>query len=128
MFQRHGRDSSRAQATAEHRRREDAAPRLREQAPRLLSLRLSLEEKRQDSSSSTRTYVRPIVVSTAPAYFELRCTEPKCDGRHDITQEILEGIVQGREVITGESPCNGMDNNQLCDCTLTYLCQATYTP
>ena len=32
----------------------------------------------------------------APAHFEVRCMEPKCDGRHDLTAAILAGLARSQ--------------------------------
>jgi hypothetical protein len=72
------------------------------------------------------SYIRPIVVATAPAHFEVRCTEPKCDGRHDLTQPILRAIRQSLDSCTGESSCGGIIGNVMCDRTLAYVAEATY--
>jgi hypothetical protein len=127
MFSGRKRDQAQVEATAEHRKREDAAPRLRDRAPQLRTLRLTLDEMRPNGGSTATAYARPIVVATAPAHFEVRCMEPRCDGRHDLTAPILQALSQRLTTYSGESQCNGVINDQLCDRTLKYAYEATYS-
>ena len=126
MYQRRRRDQPLSEATVEHRRREDAAPRLRDAAPRLESLRLTFEDLQEDGRTQLPSYVRPVVIASAPAHFEVRCLEPKCDGRHDLTAEILAGLQKSLSSFRGQSSCNGMVGDASCQRTLSYLCEATY--
>jgi hypothetical protein len=127
MYHRRKRDPALSEATAEHRRREDAAPRLRDIAPSLESLRLTFEDVQQDEGrTAAPSYTRPIIVATAPAHFEVRCMEPKCDGRHDLTSQILQGLQGSQARFTGQSSCNGMVGDVNCNRTLSYACEATY--
>lgn len=114
------------EALAEQRRREDEAPRLRDQIVALRSLRFEFDEIRVDGRLAAASYGRPIVVATAPAYFEIRCMEPRCDGRHDLTPPVLRALNEARVAFAGESACSGMVRDVPCDRTLAYRCQATY--
>jgi hypothetical protein len=114
------------EATVEHRRREDAAPRLRDEVAHLQSLRLSLEDVRVEGRMPAVPYVKPIVVASAPAHFDVRCTEPRCDGRHDLTQPILRALRQSLAVFNGQSACNGNVGDEACDRMLAYVGEATY--
>jgi hypothetical protein len=120
------RDPALAEAAAEHRRREDAAPRLCDEVPRLLSLRITFEDVREQGRVAAPSYARPVVVATAPAHFEIRCMEPKCDGQHDLTSRMLQSLRQGLARFVGQSNCNGMVGDVPCDRTLGYSCEATY--
>jgi hypothetical protein len=111
----------------EHRRREDAAPRLRDEVAHLKSLRLLLEDVRVEGRLPALPYVKPIIVASAPAFFEIRCMEPHCDGRHDLTQPILRALRSSTAVYTGQSICDGRVGDAACDRTLSYVCEATYT-
>ena len=126
MYQRRRRDQPVSEATAEHRRREDAAPRLRDAAPKLESLRVTFEDVQEPGRTQFPSYVRPIVVASAPAHFEVRCMEPKCDGRHDLTPQILAAIARSQVSFSGQSTCNGMVADAGCTRTLAYTCEATY--
>ena len=120
------RDQQASDALAEQRRREDAAPRLRDKIVGLRSLRLKFEDLRTEGRMTTMSYARPIVVATAPAHFEIRCMEPRCDGRHDLTQPILRALSESRESFAGESSCSGGIHDIPCDRTLAYSYQAAY--
>ena len=124
MYNGRKRDFAAASRVAEHRKREDEAPRLRDQAPHLETLRLTFYEPQASSAS----YARPIVVATAPAFFAVRCLEPACDGRYDLTAPIVQAIRQRLTSYTGEVTCTGICNDKLCERTLIYVCAATYRP
>lgn len=112
---------------AEHRRREDAAPRLRDQVQRLETLRLRFEDIRAEGRTVAISYTKPIVVASAPAHFEIRCMDARCNGRHDLSAPILHALQQSRAFFAGESSCNGMVGDVSCDRTLAYACEATYS-
>jgi hypothetical protein len=115
------------ESTAEHRRREDAAPRLRDEVRRLQTLRLRFDDVRAEGRTVAVSYIKPIVVASAPAYFEIRCMEARCNGRHDLSSAILRGLRQSLTSFGGESSCNGMVGDVACDRTLAYVCEATYS-
>jgi hypothetical protein len=116
-----------AEATAELRRREDGAPRLRQEVPALRTLRLRFQDIRKEGQVTVASYVRPVVVAQAPAHFEIRCMEPRCDGRYDLTREILRSLRAGEVAFTGSSECRGMVGDVGCDRVLSYVGEAAYT-
>jgi hypothetical protein len=120
------RDQAAIDALSEHRRREDDAPRLHTEVPNLLTLRVKLEDIREEGRVVAATYTRPIVVSSAPAYFEIRCMEARCDGRHDLTRAIVAALKAGQPSFTGRNQCPGMVADVPCERTLAYTCDATY--
>lgn len=120
------RDQARLDAEIEHRRRADAAPRLRDTVVQLESLRLRFEDLQAAGRVVALSYVRPIVVATAPAYFEVRCMEPRCNGRHDLTRAVLHELRQAKPVFEGRSDCDGSVGNVPCDRTLVYSGEADY--
>lgn len=121
------RDQAKVEATAEQRRREDAAPRLCDEVASLKTLRIHFEDKRDKGQVLAMSYAKPIVVQSAPATFEIRCMEPRCDGRHDLTRDVLRGLREGRATFAGRSECQGMIGEALgCDHVLAYTCEATY--
>src|ERR1700733_10975262 len=71
----HGKNSPQALRFAERRKREDEAPRLRDQVPHLTSLRLEIED-RCDVGGTAHT--RPVLLSRAPALFLIQCGDPRC--------------------------------------------------
>jgi hypothetical protein len=115
------------EALAEHRRREDAAPRLRDEVRRLVSLRLTLEDLRDEGRVVAMSYVKPIVVADAPAYFEIRCMEPRCDGRHDLTDAVMHALRQSKPSFAGRSDCPGSMGDTPCARVLAYSCEATFS-
>ncbi|HKP59860.1 MAG TPA: hypothetical protein VJV78_24215 [Polyangiales bacterium] len=126
MYQGRKRDFAQTEAAAAQRRRQDAAPPLRDQAPDLETLRLSFDERRPDGATPAMPYARPIVVASARAHFEFRCMEPRCDGRHDLTAVILKALRERRASTVAEQACNGVIDNTACDRTLIVTCEATY--
>src|SRR6266849_2479094 len=75
------RNSVAAQRFAERRRREEDAPRLCDQVPNLVSLKLEIEER---SGVTGVKHIRRVVVDRAPALFLVPCGDSKCaDGEHD---------------------------------------------
>ena len=114
------------EAMAEQRRREDAAPRLRDEFENLLSLRFRFDDLREEGRMKAQSYDRPIVVASAPAHFEIHCLEPRCDGRHDITHWIMHALRQSQVEFSGQSDCSGMVGTVPCDRTLGYAFVATY--
>jgi len=119
-------DPAQIEAAAEQRRRERAAPRLCQAAPALVSLRFKFEDLRSGTDVDGILYAKPIVVATAPAHFDLRCVEPRCDGRHDLTESIMAALRAKRPTFSGESPCNGLVAGESCSRTLYYSYEATY--
>jgi hypothetical protein len=122
-----GRDPRRVEAEAEQRRREDEAPRLRDAVASLESLRLRFSDVRLEGRQTTPPYVKPVVVATAPAHFEVRCTDKDCDGRHDLTRPLMHALRASQQACSGESSCNGMIGDMPCDHTLVYTAEATYS-
>jgi hypothetical protein len=120
------RDSAALERTLDRRRREDAAPRLRQDVPGLLTLRLRFDDIRAEGRLVISSYVRPVLVANAPSHFEVRCMEPRCDGRHDLTYPILRALRRSEPEFSGQSNCNGLVADVPCDRTLGYVCYATY--
>lgn len=120
------RDPAQAEAAAEWRRRQDAAPWLRDEAPQVESMRLSFDEELEDRAPSGRGYARPVVVASSRAHFEVRCLEPRCDGTHDLTREIMRAIRERRVSDSIRSACEGVCNNVQCQRTLICSFQISY--
>jgi hypothetical protein len=120
------RDQARIDATAEQRRRDDAAPRLADEIRTLRSLRIRFDERRGDDQSTGMSYSKVVVINTAPAAFEIRCMEPRCDGRHDLTSHILSSLRRQLPSFQAESACNGVVGDLECNRVLAYACEATY--
>ena len=103
----HRRNSEAAQRMQERRRRQDDAPRLATEIPRLESLKLELSEEGPGTGGIV-THVRPILIGSAPALFELGCSNHYCkEGGHDITPEVMRALRSGATRFEGRHQCNG---------------------
>lgn len=121
------RQSEAAARSAERRRREDAAPRLRDQVPHLATLQLDIQERRADTLIAESSHVRRIPVEHAPALFELPCHDAFCtEGGHDMTQLILNSLQAGETEFEGEDACSGHTGTAPCQRVLRYVATATY--
>jgi hypothetical protein len=120
------RDQARIDATVEQRRRDDAAIRLADEIRTLRSLRIRFDERRADGQTTGMSYSKVVVISSAPATFEIRCMEPRCDGRHDLTSHILSSLRRQLTSFDAESACNGIVGDIECNRLLAYSCDATY--
>jgi hypothetical protein len=87
---------------------------------------MTFSDIREEGRILAPSYVRPVVVASAPAHFEIRCMEPKCDGKHDLTSRLLQALRQSQARIVGQSTCDGMVGDVPCDRILSYTCDATY--
>ena len=112
---------------AERRRREDAAPRLRDTVPRLRACRIDFEETRADVTSASVAHTRRLVVERAPALFIIPCSDPSCkDGGHDISANLLRGLRDGAAQIRGEDTCHGYVGGASCGRILKFTAFADY--
>jgi hypothetical protein len=121
------RNSEAAQRFAERRRREDAAPRLREVVPTLATLRLEIDERRGTTSAGDPKHVRLVVVDSAPAMFFLPCGDHSCkEGGHDMTDSVLRALQAGARRVELEDTCHGNVGTAFCGAVLTLVLSATY--
>ncbi|HEU5073450.1 MAG TPA: hypothetical protein VFU02_04745 [Polyangiaceae bacterium] len=108
-------------------KREDEAPRLKEKAPMLASLRLELEEFSEGHSIVGTRRVTLVVIDHAAALFEIPCSDPKCEeGGHEITREVLSELAKQPPRFEIESGCHGYMANRPCGRTLRVIGQAEY--
>jgi hypothetical protein len=119
-------DLARREALAEQRRREDAAPRMRDVLPTLRGIRFKFQDSREEGRTIALPYTRHIVIATAPALFVFRCIEPTCNGLHELTEEILAELRKAVRHAEGESVCHGYIGDVPCDRTLLYAFEAEY--
>jgi hypothetical protein len=122
-----GKQSAAAQRQADRREQEDRAPRLADEVPDLVNLRLELEETSTSASVSSPKYVRRIMVSHAPALFLIPCGDPKCaDGGHDVTRDIMRALQSHRTGFTGSDDCHGALGSTTCTRVLHFQGVAEY--
>jgi hypothetical protein len=111
----------------ERRRREDEAPRLHTEVPRLRTLRLDVEERRGESSLAETRHVRHVVVDHAPALFVLGCGDPDCrDGGHDVTDALVRHLGEHSTSFSLEDVCMGHLRGAPCGRIVRVLVTATY--
>ena len=114
--------------SAERRKREDEAPRLSADVPRLKTLKLEIEERMNGGSVAEPVHVRRVVVEHAPALFVITCGDPRCkDGGHDITRSVMDGLRAHQERFEGEDICIGSLGTAQCSRVLHFVCVATYS-
>ena len=121
------RNSQAAERAAERRKREDEAPRLNAEVPRLESLRLEIEARRSGAAVGGTAHIRRIVVENAPALFLLPCSDRDCrEGGHDLTREIMAQLTRGSAEFEGEHACDGQLGSVPCGSVIRYVAVATY--
>jgi hypothetical protein len=111
-------------------KREDDAPRLHDEVPELVSLRMSLEEWGAGMSEpiAGTKRVRHIVVQRAGALFEFPCSDTKCEeGHHELTDTVLAALRRRELEFEGDSVCEGTREGEPCGHRLHYSAEATYT-
>jgi hypothetical protein len=116
-----------ARRLAERRQREDDAPRLAAAFPQLESLGIRVAEASPGISNPVGSYIRRVVVATAPALFVLPCGDSQCrDGGHELTQQLLTGLRQNKLQFEGEDSCRGFIGSSECRRVLRYVATASY--
>jgi hypothetical protein len=121
------RNSEAAQRFAERRRREDAAPRLREAVPALATLRLQVDERRGVTNAGDPKHVRLVIVDSAPALFSLPCGDHACrDGGHEMTDAVLRALQSGAAHTELEDACHGTIATAPCTLVMHIVLTATY--
>jgi hypothetical protein len=117
--------SDQALQAIDRRAREDSAPRLLEDVPELVSLRLEVTQGRTESG--TAKHARTIVVEHAPALFEMACIERTCrNGGHDLTFVIMSALRQKMTSFEGEDACRGSVGTAECGSRLQFQATAVY--
>jgi hypothetical protein len=117
-----------AARTAQARRiREDESNRLHDVVPELKGLRFNIEDQAAFEVAPPLTYIRHVIVATAPAMFDLPCLDRKCeDGGHDVTGRVLSGLKRRADAIDGSSRCRGTRNGEPCERELNFRLSASY--
>ncbi|MGH7296618.1 MAG: hypothetical protein ACRELB_16890 [Polyangiaceae bacterium] len=120
------RRSEAGQRFEERRLREEEAPRLRERVPSLATLRLDIAEGRGVTNADPK-HTRIIVVDRAPALFSLLCADHACrDGGHDLTSDVMRGLLAGATRFELDDPCRGSVGVAECGRTMHVQVTATY--
>lgn len=118
--------SEAAQRYAERLQREQEAPRLRDQVPALLTLRLEITDGLSVTSTDAK-HTRIIVVDTAPALFSLMCGDEACrGGGHDVTFAVLDGLRAHATRFEVRDDCYGNVRSAQCGRTMIVDVSATY--
>jgi hypothetical protein len=120
--------SEAARRFAERRERENAAPRLHAEIPSLTALDLTVKEHRADAPAEETTHVRRVVITSAPALFEIPCGDPSCEGGgHEVTSSILRALRAGQTAFAVEDVCHGsVAGGHSCRRVLTIAAKAKY--
>jgi hypothetical protein len=122
------RNSEAALRSAERKKREDEAPRLLAEVPRLVTLELAISDGEPGAVGGS-DHVRHVVVARAPALFEMKCGNRDCkDGGHDLTHEIMRELRAGKTRLEGQDACGGSVGSSRCPSVLRYVATATYKP
>jgi hypothetical protein len=122
-YRRHGAAAARF---AERRRREDDAPRLSQQVPNLVSLRLEIEERTGVTETQPR-HIRRLVIDRAPALFLVPCGDPRCtDGEHDLTTAVMRALRANETAFGGTDECTGTVGTSACTRVLHFDAVAEY--
>jgi hypothetical protein len=117
--------SDQALQAIDRRSREDSAPRLLDDVPGLVSLRLDITQGRTESG--TAKHARTIVVEHAPALFEIACIERTCrNGGHDLTFTVMSALRQKLQTFEGEDVCRGSVGTAECGSRLQFQATAVY--
>jgi hypothetical protein len=113
-------------ARCARRAREDSAPRLREEVPTLLRLKIDIEERA--GATAVVRHARHVVVDRAPALFLVPCGDRGCKGSgHDLTERVMCALRSGDTSFGGEDACAGVPPDG-CPRVLRFEAVATYAP
>jgi hypothetical protein len=122
-----GRFREDAARSVERRRREDEAPRLLEQVPRLKTLRLEVEERRGDTRLDETKHTRIVMVERASSVFFIPCGDTSCkEGEHELTYGMLRELRADSAEFVLEDDCRGSIGSASCTRTVRVLAKATY--
>jgi hypothetical protein len=110
----------------ERRRREDEAPRLQAEVPRLKKLQIEVSARRDGVLITESVYIRHVVVSSAPALIWIPCGDSRCSEGHDLTDELLRALRRSEARIIGTNACRGQVGTADCGRVLHYIAIADY--
>ncbi len=120
---------NRRTARTDRWKRENDAPRLKDEVPKLQTVRMNLEEYSGGHSVAGTSRIQHVVVAQASSRFEIPCGDSKCEeGGHDITRDALAQLRAARPEFEGSSVCVGHVGERPCERQLKYSVQAKYDP
>lgn len=120
------RNTEASERFAQRRAREEAAPRLKERAPDLQTLKLEVEESADTTTYSKHT--RIIVVDRAPALFVIPCGDTSCTGGgYEITDAVMHNLRMHSEHFDADDRCMGTIGSAPCRRVLHVNATATYS-
>ena len=118
---------NRRTARTDRWKRENDAPRLKDEVPKLDALRMNLEEYSGAHSIAGTSRIQHVVVAQASSRFEVPCGDSKCEeGGHDLTHEALGHLRAGHLAFEGTSTCVGRVGERPCERILKYSASAKY--
>jgi hypothetical protein len=118
------RNSAAVQRFADRRQREEDAPRLCDEIPDLVSLRLEIEER---SGVTVVKHVRHVVVDRAPSLFVMPCGDPRCTGGgHDLTEAMMRALRAHQTSARGDDACYGSTGPSPCGRVMHFEAVARY--
>ena len=113
-------------AAAARRERENGAARLKVQVPKLETLEIAIEERREGVGAAETRHVRRFVLANAPAMFDFPCSDRSCtSGGHDLTREIMMSLVALKTHFEGDHHCGSNVSPGSCARILRYVATAT---
>ncbi len=108
-------------------KRENDAPRLKDEVPHVESLRMNLEEFSTGHGVLGSSRIQHVVVAQASSRFEVPCGDSKCEeGGHDLSNSVLGSLRERRADFEGSSTCTGHVGERACERLLKYTAQAKY--
>lgn len=114
-------------AAKKRREREEAAKRLHQVVPELESLTLAISDTADNEGALPVSYIRHVVVTMAPAMFDLPCGDKKCEeGGYDVTQKMMRRLRDGDTRWSGKSKCRGSKKGEPCARELEFDAEASY--
>ncbi len=120
--------SPNVRARTERWQREDGSPRLKDEVPALLKLKLDLSENGETGPIPNSQRVRHIIVDRAAAHFEFPCSDTHCEGGgHDVTPAIMTELQHAKAAFSGEHACMGRVGEHACERVLVFNGHAEYS-
>lgn len=124
---RRGRDLDAKRRMLERWRKQDESKRLRDCVPDVRELSIAVEERAPDDVLGTVSHVRRVPVDSAPALFEIPCSNRDClGGIFDLTAPVLAELRAGKTRFDGTCRCSGEVDGAPCPHEARYVGVARY--